>query len=1055
MALPFRSTTLARRLILLMLLATIPAMLGGILILYFGAAAYMRASAADKLAVTANTLADKVDTWSADAANDLKALSRNTDLSSMNVARQEQFVQHVAEAYPQFTLIHTLDLCGRDMARSDHHAPMVYDDRQYFQKILAGEPFARELIIGRTLGRPAIAQAVPITNSAGELQGALTTILDLSNLTEIVGAARYGCTGYSCLVDEKGRALASPDLHATAQFQDLTSLPPVEDILLHRQSHPSRYRDAHGTWWLAHAVPLANGWSVVSLQQESEVLTSVREIFALALLVMLASAVSMTLLTALIARRITRPIAEMTATAGLIARGDWARRIPENRTDELGTLARAFNTMLADLTLAYRAVTDKAHQLAESEGNYRSLFETSKEGIWVLDPSEHTTLVNAAMADMLGYAPDEMIGQHPSLFLHPDERHRAKIVFDRLKLKTSDRHEFRFLHRDGSILWMLISAAPIFDQHGNITALLGMFTDITQRRRAEQLQAGQTRVLQLLATGQPLEQILSELIGVIEEQLPGMRGAVFLLDPDRQFIRFAAAPSLPLTFADLAGQIPVRSDSGASGAAAFHNRRIIVPDLQNATVPDRFKTHARENNLRGAWSHPIRSSDNTLIGAFTLYSPAVHTPGDNEIRLVESAANLAGIAIERRYAEDARTELQHSTEQTLALLDTLQTHAPVGFAFIDRDFCFTRINETLAAINDLPAAEHLGHSVAEIVPDLWPQVEPLFHRVLAGEPVLNIEVAGETPSRPGELRYWLENFYPVRVRGDEIAGIGVVVVEITEQKRAEAAARDDELAAHREAVRAMERVLGIVGHELRTPLAGMRAISEFLLTDIIPANAQHDELLHHLNIETVRMSETINDLLEATRLNSGHVKWRWSSVDLHTACRQAIDTVRPLIDTNCVQLLLSSDAPQLFMQGDADAIRRLVINFLSNARKHTTSGHITIHISVHTVNDQRWAYIDVEDTGVGINRKTLERLGEAFALNAGVVGPSQLEGTGLGLAICKGIAAAHGGHLAVSSTPGQGTRITARLRADLPNPTSHNHPHQLIHAATHPPHLRQ
>ncbi|HUO10771.1 MAG TPA: PAS domain S-box protein [Phycisphaerae bacterium] len=1053
MAIQFRSTTLARRLILLMLLATIPAMFGGILVLYVNAAAYMKANAFGKLAATANTLADRVDTWSTDAADDLKALARNTDLSVMNAARQEQFVRHIASVYPQFTLIHTLDLCGRDIARSDHHAQMCYVDRQYFLQILNGAPFARELIIARTLGRPALAQAVPIVNADGELQGVLTTILDLSKLTEIFGAARYGSTGFSCLVDENGRAIASPNLYDASQFQDLTHLPPVKDILLHHQSHPSRYRDENGIWWLAHAVPLNNGWSVVSLQQESEVLYSVHAIFALALGVMLVTAAVITLLTALVARRITRPIARMTATAGLIACGDWSQRIPEDRSDELGTLARAFNTMVADLVTAHRSVSEKASQLAASERDYRTLFETTNEGIWLIDASEHFTLVNRALADMLGYTPEEIIGQHPFLFLHPDEIHRAHTILDQVK-RQPDHQEFRVLHRDGSIRWVLISASPLFDPHGNLTAILGMQTDITQRRRAEQLQSGQNLVLQLLATGQPLEKILSELIFVIEEQLPGLHGAVYLLDPDREFLRFAAAPSLPPTFADLAAHHPVGPHAGASGAAAYHNRRVIIPDLHAAGLPPLFTNHARENNLRAVWSQPIHSSDNTLVGTFSVYAADVHNPGNDELLLIETAARLAGIAIERRYAEDARNELQHSTEQTLALLDTLQTHAPVGFAFIDRDLRFTRINDTLAAMNDLPATEHLGRSVAEIVPDLWPQVEPIFHRVLAGEPVLNIEIAGETPSRPGELRYWLENFYPVRIRGDDIAGIGVVVVEVTERKRAEAAARDHELAAHREAVRAMERVLGIVGHELRTPLAGMRAISEFLLTDIIPASAQHDELLRHLNIETIRMSETINDLLEATRLNSGHVKWRWSTVDLHAICQQAIDTVRPLVDTTRVQLLLHADIPEPTMNGDADAIRRLVINFLSNARKHTSAGHIAIHISLLTLNNQRWVYIDVEDTGSGIPRKTLDRLGEAFALNAGVVSPTQLEGTGLGLAICKGIAAAHGGHLAVSSTPGQGTRITARLRADLAQPTNPSHTHQHIHAATHPQHLR-
>jgi PAS domain S-box-containing protein len=122
----------------------------------------------------------------------------------------------------------------------------------------------------------------------------------------------------------------------------------------------------------------------------------------------------------------------------------------------------------------------------------------------------------------------------------------------------------------------------------------------------------------------------------------------------------------------------------------------------------------------------------------------------------------------------------------LALLNTLFSCAPVGLAFVDADFRYIRINAYLAAVNGVAPEEHVGRTVAEVVPELAPTVEPLFRRVIeTGEPVLNVEVGGETDAAPGVKRYWLTNYYPVKPVEGAPVGVGVVVTEITERKLAE------------------------------------------------------------------------------------------------------------------------------------------------------------------------------------------------------------------------------------------------------------------------------
>jgi PAS domain S-box-containing protein len=134
--------------------------------------------------------------------------------------------------------------------------------------------------------------------------------------------------------------------------------------------------------------------------------------------------------------------------------------------------------------------------------------------------------------------------------------------------------------------------------------------------------------------------------------------------------------------------------------------------------------------------------------------------------------------------EELEESKQHAAE-SLTLLETLQATAPVGFGFVDRDFRMVRMNDTLAGVNGLPREDQLGRTVAEVVPGLWPELEPIYRHVLdTGKAIVNQEMSGTPPSAPDETRHWLASYYPVRLSG-EIIGIGLIVVDVTEQRQAE------------------------------------------------------------------------------------------------------------------------------------------------------------------------------------------------------------------------------------------------------------------------------
>lgn len=135
----------------------------------------------------------------------------------------------------------------------------------------------------------------------------------------------------------------------------------------------------------------------------------------------------------------------------------------------------------------------------------------------------------------------------------------------------------------------------------------------------------------------------------------------------------------------------------------------------------------------------------------------------------------------------AQVRARKQVEEAYALLDTIFASAPVGLGFWDRELRFTRINKALAEINGLPEEAHIGKTPQELLPGLGniEQVEKMWREVMTtGQPVRNVEVSGETPAEPGRTRYWLENWYPVRLK-DAVIGVGAVVQEITERKQME------------------------------------------------------------------------------------------------------------------------------------------------------------------------------------------------------------------------------------------------------------------------------
>ena len=162
----------------------------------------------------------------------------------------------------------------------------------------------------------------------------------------------------------------------------------------------------------------------------------------------------------------------------------------------------------------------------------------------------------------------------------------------------------------------------------------------------------------------------------------------------------------------------------------------------------------------------------------------------NPLRDAHGAITMwVGTATEIESRKELEISLRHSernTNETLAVLESVQAAAPVGFLYTDRDLRIVRINDTLARVNGAPAAEQIGRTVQEVQPATWSTVESAYRRALSGEASLSVDLSGPSAAEPGRLQHWLVSHYPLRVNG-EVVGVGNLTVDITRRVEAEEA----------------------------------------------------------------------------------------------------------------------------------------------------------------------------------------------------------------------------------------------------------------------------
>ena len=279
------------------------------------------------------------------------------------------------------------------------------------------------------------------------------------------------------------------------------------------------------------------------------------------------------------------------------------------------------------------------------------------------------TLLGYPLAEW--YEPDFWVSH-----VHPEDQERAAGLRRKsVAGSTGFAFEYRMVSASGKVVW--IHDVGWVDQLDDASKTLrGAMVDITISKRAVLLQAGISAVLELLARGTPLAEVMVRLAGTIDAQQTGMRSSILQLDSGGVRLRHLAGPNLPDGYNDSIDGIRIGPNVGSCGTAAWRHERIIVTDIMADPLWTNYRDLAARFGLRACWSQPIKSRDGRVLGTFAMYYDHPRHPSDAELRLIEEASHLAGLALEHTAAletlrkgeaalRETHEQLQHLTGRLL------------------------------------------------------------------------------------------------------------------------------------------------------------------------------------------------------------------------------------------------------------------------------------------------------------------------------------------------------------------------------------------------------
>ncbi|MBD8685665.1 MULTISPECIES: sensor domain-containing protein [unclassified Rhizobium] len=297
--------------------------------------------------------------------------------------------------------------------------------------------------------------------------------------------------------------------------------------------------------------------------------------------------------------------------------------------------------------------------LSNSRMSY--LLDNIPEMVFLKDAEGYYTYMNAACLACLGHEPTFLHGRRLTIYdIAPPEIARQLDEIDRRLLDTGNgsyNAEYNISFSDGQIRWFSGTHIPVRNDRGEIVGIAGISRDITEAKWQESLRRSHAALLEMIVHGKPLQLILEAVVRTVEDLLDNLTGSILFIEQNR--LRNCVGPNLPESYVAAVDGVEIGADVGSCGTAAWLRQAVYVSDTFQDPLWSNFIELVMRHGLRSCWSTPIFGNNGVLLGTFALYSGTVRMPSAIEREIIDMATNIAGIAIDRRRAEDKVNYMAH------------------------------------------------------------------------------------------------------------------------------------------------------------------------------------------------------------------------------------------------------------------------------------------------------------------------------------------------------------------------------------------------------------
>jgi formate hydrogenlyase transcriptional activator len=318
-------------------------------------------------------------------------------------------------------------------------------------------------------------------------------------------------------------------------------------------------------------------------------------------------------------------------------------------------------------------------EIRKSLGELRTIIDTIPALAWSSAPDGSVDFVNRRWQDYTGQSREQSQGAGWETAIHPEDLPGLLNKWEESRDCVADMCEARLRRFDGVFRWFSLRREPLLDESGSVTRWFGTGIDIEPIRQRETLHAAEQRTLELIADGASLKDVLDQLCSSIDVQVAPSVTTVLLRAPDRECLWHGGGLGVPHEW--ISAIIPVPIDEvGLCGRAAFLKERVVVPDVAtDPNWPDEYRDLAIRNGIRAAWSEPIVTKDDEVLGTFALYSHEPRVPTEEDLALIQGAGHIARIAIERQRSQEslraALEGIRNSESRLRQVIDAIPTLA--------------------------------------------------------------------------------------------------------------------------------------------------------------------------------------------------------------------------------------------------------------------------------------------------------------------------------------------------------------------------------------------